>query len=228
MNHQLLPNKRVLLKIGGYGIWVLHNWFNYSVSCILAIISMVGGSLCRIITLAQTDIKSLIAYSSVVHISMVTFSILIWTHSGNIGALAIIIGHGICSRGLFLTATLNYSRIRTRSLILRQGALFYTPRLALIWVLLILINFSCPPSITLLSEVLAFYLGIRICRSVWWWLGVMIVIALIFRVVLFYSQTHGQSTTTLPASSERVKELTLTRVHSNWWLLRPLVLHILE
>lgn len=218
----------ILLKIGGYGLWVLHKWFHHPLIWVVALASMVGGALCGLITIVQTDLKALIAYSRIVHIAMVTFRLLAFRKTGNSGALAIILGHGVCSRGIFLTATLKYSRVRSRSLLLNQGALRTIPSLTLIWVILIRINFSCPPSITLLSEVLAFYLGVTISWSSAVWIGAIIVSSLLFSVVLFYHPSHGQTTLQTPTTSERINELVLVRLHARWWILSPLVFYVLE
>ena len=159
---------------------------------------------------------------------MVTFSLLFFRKTGNSGALAIILGHGVCSRGIFLTTTLKYSRTRSRRLLLNQGALRVVPCLTLLWVILIRINFSCPPSITLLSEVLAFYLRLTISWSTATWIGVIIISSLLFRVVLFYFPSHGHTTPQTPTASERINELLLVRVHARWWILRPLIFYVLE
>ncbi|RXG57370.1 NADH-ubiquinone oxidoreductase chain 4, partial [Armadillidium vulgare] len=90
----------ILLKLGGYGI--------------LRIISKIRrGVIIAVFCIFQTDIKLLIALSSVAHISIVI--------RGINGAQFIIIGHGFCSSGLFCIANISYERINTRSLFIIKG-----------------------------------------------------------------------------------------------------------
>lgn len=64
----------VLLKLGGYGLLrvfpVLFK-FGFSIGFVWVVLSLVGGLLVSLFCMRQTDLKSLIAYSSVAHISMV-------------------------------------------------------------------------------------------------------------------------------------------------------------
>jgi NADH-ubiquinone oxidoreductase chain 4 len=69
----------VILKLGGYGLLRLINIFiiiGLKVNIIFIIISLVGGFYVSLICLRQTDIKALIAYSSVAHIGIALGGIL--------------------------------------------------------------------------------------------------------------------------------------------------------
>lgn len=54
-----------------------------------------------IVCLRQVDLKSMIAYSSVVHMGLVVGGIFVGFGSGVVGSYVLMIGHGLCSSGLF-------------------------------------------------------------------------------------------------------------------------------
>ena len=73
------------------------------------------------ICLRQTDLKSLITYSSVSHIALVIVAVIIQTPWSYMGATALIIAHGLTSSILFCLANSNYKRIHSRTIILARG-----------------------------------------------------------------------------------------------------------
>merc|ERR1712045_465344 len=67
----------VLLKLGGYGMIRILIFINYrNIIIILIIFSLYGGRILRIVCLINSDIKVIIAYSSVVHIALIIINIL--------------------------------------------------------------------------------------------------------------------------------------------------------
>jgi len=118
---------RILLKLGGYGLIRLFNFLFSWGSCYL--ILFVRFSLVRIVYVGvlrvrAVDLKSLIAYSSVSHISLVLLGILIITTFRYSGALLIILGHGLCSSGLFYLINLLYIRSLSRRVYINKGVLY--------------------------------------------------------------------------------------------------------
>ena len=75
----------------------------------------------------QRDLKILIAYSSIVHISVVLRGILTIHETGLRGAVYIILGHGFCSSGLFYLLGCTYSRSLTRRIIINKGFVGVVP-----------------------------------------------------------------------------------------------------
>jgi NADH-ubiquinone oxidoreductase chain 4 len=84
-----------------------------------------------LICLRQIDIKSLIAYSSVVHIGIILRGILTITYWGLNGSYTLIVAHGLCSSGLFCLANIAYERLGRRSLLVNKGLLNFIPRISL-------------------------------------------------------------------------------------------------
>lgn len=146
----------ILLKLGGYGILRISN----KAHCVYYLIrspiiswSLIGGLIISLLCLFQSDIKSLIALSSVAHMSLVISSILTFSNWGINRALFIIIGHGFCSSGLFCSANINYERLNSRSVYLLKGYIIFTPAFSILWFLLCTSNIATPPSLNFLGEI---------------------------------------------------------------------------
>merc|ERR1711993_122811 len=87
----------VLLKLGGYGLIRILIFINYrNIIIILIIFSLYGGRILRIVCLINSDIKVIIAYSSVVHIALIIINILSKNFWRIKGTIIIILAHGVC------------------------------------------------------------------------------------------------------------------------------------
>nr|WQA11518.1 NADH dehydrogenase subunit 4 [Melanodrymia sp. A LZ-2023] len=147
----------ILLKLGGYGILRMAQFFLMMSSLIkdmLFIFSLWGGVITSMICLRQVDLKSLIAYSSIGHMSIMLAGALSMTSWGWEGALLLMLAHGLCSPAMFCLANMTYDKSHSRSIILSKGFLLLLPSLALWWFLFCVINMAAPPSINLLGELL--------------------------------------------------------------------------
>jgi NADH-ubiquinone oxidoreductase chain 4 len=150
----------ILLKMGGYGFIRLYSIFiknlNDRFKKFLIPFCCWGGALTRIICITQTDLKSLIAYSSVSHMR---FMIAALSHPRKWsikGRIIVMIAHGLVSSGLFCIAKLFYERSRTRTLKIKRGlkAIFLT--LPLLWLILACANLGLPPLPNSMGELLVF------------------------------------------------------------------------
>jgi len=119
----------VLLKLGGYGLIRAMPMVKISpIAPPVATWVLLGGVLLRAICLRHSDIKVLIAYSSVVHMTLVILGSLRGPLLGAEGALVTMIAHGICSSGLFAWANIMYERTHSRRLMLNKGVLAIRPQ----------------------------------------------------------------------------------------------------
>jgi len=146
----------VLLKLGGYGLIVVANmfmlaWVNYNWAAVL--LGGLGGSLVGVLCLRQVDMKSLVAYSSVAHMGLVLCGFVIFNWWGVSGAYGVILGHGLCSSGIFFIVNILYERTGSRSLRVSKGAIRFIPSMCLWWFLLCTSNIAAPPSLRLLGEI---------------------------------------------------------------------------
>nr|APX39295.1 NADH dehydrogenase subunit 4 [Longitarsus aeneus] len=147
----------IMLKLGGYGLlrmMILFKLFNNSLNIFFIIISLMGGFIISMVCIRQSDMKSLIAYSSVSHMGLVLAGIMTLNYWGINGALGMMLAHGLCSSGLFCLANLSYERILSRSIYLNKGLLNLLPSLSLWWFLLLSSNMAAPPSLNLMSEIM--------------------------------------------------------------------------
>lgn len=146
----------VLLKLGGYGLLRVSGIFPGAAlgfSWVWVRLGVVGGVIVSLICLRQTDIKALIAYSSVAHMGLVLAGIGRLRAWGFRGAVVVMVGHGLCSSGLFCLANVGYERLGSRRLYISKGLLNFMPRMGLWWFLLRIGNIAAPPTLNLLGEV---------------------------------------------------------------------------
>lgn len=146
----------IILKLGGYGllrVFPFLQLIGLKFNFIWIRIRLVGGVLVRLICLRQTDLKALIAYSSVAHIGIVLAGLITLTYIGICGSYTLMIAHGLCSSGLFCLANISYERMGRRSLLINKGMLNFIPSIALWWFLLRSANIAAPPTLNLLGEI---------------------------------------------------------------------------
>jgi NADH-quinone oxidoreductase subunit M len=117
----------ILLKMGAYGFLRISLPILPDAT-LLFVKPMLGLSVAAIVygayvTLAQTDVKRLIAYSSISHMGFVTLGIFTLNRSGLEGAILQMINHGIITGALFLCVGMIYERTHTREIV-DYGGLF--------------------------------------------------------------------------------------------------------
>lgn len=184
----------IILKLGGYGllrILIFFQKIGIKLNLIWIIIRLIGGVYIRLNCLCQVDIKSLIAYSSVAHISLVICGIITINYWGFFGSYIIIIGHGLCSSGIFCLANINYERFHRRRLYINKGLINFIPSISLWWFLLLSSNIAAPPSLNLIGEI---SLINRLISYSWMTIIILIIISFFsaaYRLYLYSYTQHG-------------------------------------
>nr|WNH18561.1 NADH dehydrogenase subunit 4 [Rhinesomus triqueter] len=147
----------VLLKLGGYGMMrmlIVLEPLTKELSYPFIIFALWGVIMTGSICLRQTDLKSLIAYSSVSHMGLVVGGILIQTPWGFTGALILMIAHGLTSSALFCLANTNYERTHSRTMLLARGLQMALPLMTAWWFIASLANLALPPLPNLMGELM--------------------------------------------------------------------------
>lgn len=184
----------VLLKLGGYGL--LRLMFIFVNTCLayrraLIRLGLIGSLYVRILCLVQSDMKRLVAYSSVVHINFILCSLFTLVKLGTWGSYIIMITHGLCSSGLFYIVNIFYQRSFSRLLVLNKGYLRFLSTVLIWWFLICASNFSFPFSLNFLGEILIIMSIIR------WRISLGIIVSLIcffrgaYSLYLFSIVGHG-------------------------------------
>nr|YP_010952834.1 NADH dehydrogenase subunit 4 [Tetraloides nigrifrons]WMQ53254.1 NADH dehydrogenase subunit 4 [Tetraloides nigrifrons] len=217
----------VLLKLGGYGIIRSLIFFQVIASklCWLWVsLSLWGGVSISLMCLRQVDVKALIAYSSVAHMSLVLCGLMIYNWLGVMGGVVIMVGHGLCSSGLFCLVNIVYERIGSRSLIIVKGLLSFMPSMGLWWFLLSVSNMASPPSLNLLGEI-SLIMSIMSWSSLsMWGIGLLSFFSAAYTLYMYSLSQHGLFYNCLYACcSGKIQEYLVLFLH--WFPLNVLILN---
>nr|UOU85326.1 NADH dehydrogenase subunit 4 [Cordilura albipes] len=216
----------IMLKLGGYGLLRVFSFLQFfclKFNFIWISISLVGGVLVGLICLRQTDLKALIAYSSVAHMGIVLSGLMTLTYMGICGSYVLMIAHGLCSSGLFCLANISYERTGSRSMLINKGMLNFMPSMTLWWFLLSSANMAVPPTLNLLGE-------ISLINSIvsWSWISMLMLSLLSFfsaayTLYLYAYSQHGKIFSgSYSFTSGKLREYLLLFLH--WFPLNLLIL----
>lgn len=146
----------VILKLGSYGLLLLAPYLT-SLSSFFIYLTLLGGVVCSAICFRSWDIKSLVAYSSVVHIGVVTLGALSGLEVGYWVACGIVVGHSLLSPLLFALANELYLAFGRRSFVYGHFC-SVSSSLLLAISLCFGLNFGLPPFLNFWVEVSLFSL----------------------------------------------------------------------
>jgi NADH-ubiquinone oxidoreductase chain 4 len=106
-----------------------------------------------LICIRQTDLKSLVAYSSVANIGIVIGGIITMSYWGFCGGFTLIIAQGLCYSGLICLANISYKRLGSSRLLISRGLLNVIPRIYFWCFMLNACNIAAAPPLNLLGEI---------------------------------------------------------------------------
>lgn len=184
----------ILLKLGSYAlirIAHLQQTILPTIKYQLVTLGTIGAIMASFICLRQTDLKCLIAYSSVSHIGLGIATVAIITHWRWSSTLLLIIRHGLASPLIFFLANSTYITTTTRSLPLSNGLHIISRNLPIMWFIARIANSSVPPTINIIREVIAI---ISLLSHSYIFLTPFIlinVLTLLYSITLYIQINHG-------------------------------------
>ena len=147
----------VLLKLGGYGFMRFSlpmfpdaSQFFQPMMFVLSVVAIVYASL---VAWRQTDMKKLVAYSSVAHMGFVTLGLFSFTEIGVQGAVFQMLSHGLISGALFLIVGVIYDRVHTREIAAFGGIVHKMPVYAALFMLFTMANVGLPGTSGFVGEI---------------------------------------------------------------------------
>jgi NADH-quinone oxidoreductase subunit M len=125
----------VLSKAGGYGLWTFGRAIGVvpGLQLALAVAGAVGVLVGAALAFGQTDLKRLVAYSSMSHLGYVALAVAAANPTARVGALVLMIAHGLTVAGMFLVTSWVAARAGTRDLRQMGGLWAEAPRLAFVF-----------------------------------------------------------------------------------------------
>jgi len=179
----------VLLKMGAYGfirfsLGMLPLASEYFIPLIMTL-SIIAIIYTSFVALAQTDIKKLIAYSSVAHMGIVTIGIFIVNQQGLEGAMIQMISHGIISAALFLSVGVIYDRMHTREINFYSGLVNKMPIYASVFMIFMLGSVGLPGTSGFIGEFLVIVGSFKFSTLVALGAASVIVLSAIYMLYLY-------------------------------------------
>lgn len=148
----------ILLKLGVYGFlrYNITLFFDASIyfSPLVYLLSVIGVIYASLSALRQTDLKRIIAYSSIAHMNLVVLGIFSFNISGIEGSIIQSISHGFVSGGMFLLIGILYNRYHTRFLHYYGGLVHFMPIFSGLFLIFTMANIALPGTSSFIGEFL--------------------------------------------------------------------------
>ncbi len=185
----------ILLKLGPYGIIRIANYlfpvgivyFHGFVICLC----LCGALYTGLTALRQIDLKKIIAYSSISHMSFAVIGASTLMYEGYIGSIILMLSHGLVSAGLFFMVGCLYERYHTRSLLYYRGMAQVNPKIAVAMFLFVLGNVGFPGTLNFISEFFIFISVGKYNLFVLFFIGLASLFVLAFNSWFFGSVFYG-------------------------------------
>ena len=148
----------IMLKMGGYGFLRFNLPItpdaSHELAWLMITLSLIAVIYIALVALVQSDMKKLIAYSSISHMGFVTLGLFIFNAHGVGGAMIQMISHGFISAALFLCVGVLYDRLHSRMIKTYQGVATPMPIFATFMVLFAMANSGLPGTSGFVGEFL--------------------------------------------------------------------------
>ena len=170
----------ILLKLGGYGFLRIALPVapdaSHALSGFVITLSLIAVVYIGLVALVQTDMKKLIAYSSISHMGFVTLGIFLFNPQGVEGAVLQMISHGFISGAMFLCVGVLYDRMHSRQIADYGGVVNTMPVFAAFFMLFAMANSGLPGTSGFVGE----FLVVLASMKVSFWYAALAATTLIF------------------------------------------------
>ncbi|MEM1104791.1 MAG: NADH-quinone oxidoreductase subunit M [Pseudomonadota bacterium] len=197
----------ILLKLGGYGFLRFSlpmfpdaSAYFQPFMFTLSVVAIVYASL---VAWRQTDMKKLVAYSSVAHMGFVTLGVFSFTEIGVQGAVFQMLSHGLISGALFLIVGVIYDRAHTREIAAFGGLAGKMPVYAALFMLFSMANVGLPGTSGFVGEILTMIGAFQ--ASTWAAFGAAlgVIFSAVYMLTLYRRAVFGQMNPELEAKVSR-------------------------
>ena len=196
----------IMLKLGAYGFLrfslpiapdAAHHW-----SWLIIAMSLIAVVYIGLVALVQTDMKKLVAYSSIAHMGFVTLGFFIFNELGVSGGLVQMISHGFVSGAMFLSIGVLYDRVHSRAIADYGGVVNTMPKFAAFALFFAMANCGLPATAGFVGEWMVILGAVQYS----FWIGAIAATALVFGAA--YSLWMYKRVYFGPVTNDKVKALT--------------------
>jgi len=188
----------ILLKMGGYGFLRFSLPFFPDASLFFAplifILSIVAIIYTSLVAFVQTDMKKLIAYSSVAHMGFVTLGIFTFNSQGIQGAVFQMFSHGLISAALFMCIGIVYERLHTRLISDYGGLVSNMPHFAVFFMLFTMANIALPGTSGFIGEFLTIIATFKVSMIAAVLAASGVILSAVYGLFLYKNMIFGQIT----------------------------------
>lgn len=170
----------IMLKLGGYGfvrfsLPVTPDASHYFAPVMIAL-SLIAVIYVGVVALVQTDMKKLVAYSSIAHMGFVTLGCFLFSQMGLEGAIVQMISHGFVSGAMFFAIGVLYDRMHTRDISAYGGVVNRMPKFAAFALFFAMANVGLPATSGFVGEFMVILASVKFN----FWIGLLAATTLIF------------------------------------------------
>jgi NADH-quinone oxidoreductase subunit M len=170
----------IMLKLGAYGFLrfslPITPDASHSLAGFIITLSLIAVIYIGLVALVQTDMKKLVAYSSIAHMGFVTLGFFVFNDMAVQGGIVQMISHGFVSGAMFLCIGVLYDRMHSRQIADYGGVVNTMPRFAAFFVLFSLANCGLPGTSGFVGEFMVILGAVKAN----FWIGLLAATALIF------------------------------------------------
>lgn len=170
----------IMLKLGAYGFLrfslpILPD-ASHDMAWLMIALSLVAVIYVGLVAMVQTDMKKLVAYSSVAHMGFVTLGFFVFSDLGMAGGIVQMISHGFVSAAMFLAIGVLYDRMHSRNIADYGGVVNVMPKFAAFALLFTMANAGLPGTAGFVGEWMVIIASVKAN----FWIGAAAASALIF------------------------------------------------